>query len=367
MPRNRPRGLGQDIAPGSMIAMPKVAPYYVRSRREPAEAPLDEEAISGRISQDKVEDQWGLQYLRRKKLIKGFNYTVDGAQPFNVPAGGARTATVTINREADWEMHKICATVDVPGLGIVAGRNDDFTFRIRDDRKGLYLSNNFIHNIAGTGSGLFPLVLPDTNLFKRGTTFSIDIQNRRAAQAIDIWWNFDGKNYYAQDVENLTDINDFERLSKQEKKYFLTKRKRYITPFMYTMDGGGIAVGPGATLQDQILTVQQAGDFEIFAWSAFSTNGPFTWVARESNTGRFLQQREICSASGMGDGERPHVLPEPFYVEGNGQLLITFRNLNAVATNTIFLTLIGRSWWDTSSLNLTIGPEFYCSMYDSVK
>jgi hypothetical protein len=65
-----------------------------------------------------------------------------------------------------------------------------------------------------------------------------------------------------------------------------------------------------------------------------------------------------------GDGERPYLLPESLLLGSNSQLFVTFTNLDLVNTNTIFFTLIGREWFDTASMNLTAGPDFYFDKYN---
>lgn len=351
-------------------ATPPVA--YVRSRLTPSRAPVDAPVDAGevmgnrRVEGSKLENQYGFAYLRRKKTIRPFDYTTDGAPPFAVPALATVTAIVTINKEADFELHKIAAVTDVPALGIINGRGDDFTFRIRDDRKEAYLSNGPIHNLCGTGSNIFPLVLPDTKFFARSTTMSIEMTNRRAT-AINVWWMFRGRNYYSREYENLTDTPDFARLSKAAKEFMVARQKKYIEPYFFTMDTTPVVIPSGGALNQQVLNIRQEGDFEVFAYTAFSTQGPFSWLARESNSGRFLMNRALASGTSMGDGERPALLPEPLFLDANSQLLIDFTDLAATGVaNNVFLTLVGRKWFDSASLNLTAGPDFYLDKFEAL-
>lgn len=382
MPRNVPyrrmRGFGQEGVPVSPVpaevsaAMPGVAPFYARSRLEPSAVPptpiAPEMEMQNRREQGtSVERQYGLEYLRRKKVIRPFDYTLDNVTPgtpFTLAANQAATGVVTIFKEHDFELQKLMCVVDVPALGIVGGRGDDLLFRIRDDRKQVYLSNNFIHMLCGTGSGIFPLVLPDSKFFSRSSTISIEMVNRRAFP-INVYWVLRGRAFYGREFENLTDVPDFKRLSQQQKEFFIAKQKKYIEPYFFTTDNIPVSVGPGLTLQDVLLSIRQEGDFEVFAYTAFST-APFTVLIRESNTGRFLTNRPIASNAGIGDGERPALLPEPLFLDANSQLLLTFTNLDPLNTNTIFFTLIGRKWYDTASMNLTTGPEFYLDKYEAL-
>jgi len=355
-----------------MAPMPRTPPFYARSRLEPSEVPPtpiapEMEMQKRREQGTAVERQYGLEYLRRKKIIRAFDYTLDNVAPgapFTIPASGAATAVVTIFKEMDFELQKLMLVVDVPALGIVGGRGDDLLFRFRDDRKQQYLMNNFIHNLAGTGSGIFPLVLPDSKFLGRSTTLSVEMQNRRAFD-INVWWVFRGRAFYGREYENLTDIPDFKRLSQQQKEFFLAKQKKYIEPYMFTTDQSPVIVPPGGTVQDIVLNIRQEGDFEIFAYTAFST-APFAVLIRESNTGRFLTNRPIASNAAIGDGERPALLSEPLFLDANSQLLITFMDLGGLVSNEIFFTLIGRKWFDTASMNLTTGPEFYLDKYEAL-
>lgn len=385
MPRNIPgrqimqQGRVSAVPPMQAARMPTVPPFYSRSRLERSpdssrlagdtpETPIAPEREMERQRQEGtvVTQQYGMEYLRRKKVIRPFDYTLDNvtpATPFTIAANAAATGIITIFKEHDFELQKLMCVCDVPAFGIIGGRGDDLLFRIRDDRKGMYLSNNFIHMLAGTGSGIFPLILPDSKFFGRSSTISIEMVNQRAFP-INVWWTLRGRGFYAREFENLTDVPDFSRLSKQAREFFIAKQKKSIEPFMYTLDNSPVTLAALATQQDVLLSIRQEGDFEIFAYTAYSDQ-PFSVLIRESNTGRFLTNRPIASNSAIGDGERPALLAEPLFLDANSQLLITFTNLS-VNVNNIYFTLIGRKWLDTASMNLVTGPEFYMDKFEAL-
>lgn len=336
-----------------------------RFKRSPVNAPNPGSAYQAwRANGTGEEKQYGMSFLRRKKLIKGFTYTTDGTPPFAVAANGAGTASITINKEADFEAYKIVAVTDVPALNILGGRGNDFTYRIKDNRKQMYLSNTFIHNIAGTGSGVFPLIMPEPRFFPGASQISIEFNNLRNT-AINIWFSLVGKNYYTRELENLTNVADFTALSSPEKNFMVAQQKMYIEPYMFTLDNGALTLSPSGTATQQAINMRQEADFEIFAYTAYST-APFSFIIRESNSGRFLMNNPVNSLGGLGDGEHPLLLPEPYWVDSNSQLLIDFTNLSSVESNTIYLTLLGRRWYNSNSLNLTNGPDFFTNKYDSI-
>lgn len=366
---------GREPIPGGQAKMPAPPPMYVPTdaRRRPSRAEVvapEDELARRRASGTEAERLYGFEYLRRKKIIRPYDYVLpdlDGtAPPFALAASATQTGVITISKEADFELSKLMAVVDIPALGIVNGRNDDFTFRLKDDRKQVYLMSNPIHNLAGTGSAIFPLVLPDTKFFPRSSTVSIEMTNRRAL-AVNVWFTLRGKNYYAREFENLVNVPDFEKLSAQAKQFFVAKQKKFIEPYIFTMDTSPVVIAAASgQAADQVLNIRQEGDFEVFAFVAFASRGPFSVLMRESNTGRFLTSRELCSGDGIGDGERPALLDEPLFLDANSQVLCTFTDLSGVAGNTIWFALLGRKWFDSSSLNLTSGASFFYSKYDGM-
>lgn len=333
--------------------------FYARSKdhNSPPGTGQCDPAIMRRSNPNREANQYGLEFLRRKKIIQPFTYTPNVAQPFALAAGGTATMSFVIDKEADFELHKIACVVDVPALGIVNGRGDDFTFRILDSRRQIYFSNNPIHNLCGTGSGIFPLCLPETRMFKASTNVQVEVVNRRATP-INLWMEFHGLNFYSREFQNLTDIPDFSRLSDQAKRFFVADSKKYIDPHFLTLDGGMLAILGGQTLTDQVISIRQEGDFEAFAITAFSLF-PFSFRMRRGGTGRIFSPFFVTSGAACGDGERPFLFPEPIWLDANSQLFIDFTNSNAVVANQIFFTLIGRKWFDSASLNLTAGPSFY--------
>jgi hypothetical protein len=347
--------------------MPTVPPMYVRDKIVAPGSQAYTESISQKAQAEAHGRQeaadYGLQFLRYKKVVKPFSYTTD-AVPVVLPANGRATAVITINKEASFEWDKLSAVVDIPALGLTQVRGDDFTFRIRDDRKGQFITNGFLHNLAATGSNIFPLVLPQSKFFQGSDTISIEMVNRRG-QVVNVFWEFSGKNFYSREFENLTAVPTFTQLSKQEQRYFLATQRKYVEPYFYTFDAGPVTIPAGGTLTDQLISIQQQGDFELFAWTAFS-DAPFTWIARESNTGRFLMNRALGSGTSVGDGERPRLLSDTYWLDSNSEIFVTLNNLDALNANQVFLCLIGRVWYDTASMNLVTGPDFYYDKYRSL-
>jgi len=308
-----------------------------------------------------VEKQHCYDFYRKKQSIRPFFLTTT-VNPVPVPAGVGQTAVATldIGQEADFNVQKIACLVS--RAGGAPARQDDFTFRIIDTRKGVAMSNVQIHNLCGTGTGLFPFILPDPYWFPRASSIQIEMTNRTAV-ALNVFWSFTGSNYYYREFENLTNTPNWERLSAGAKQYFVASQRKYLNPRFLGLDQTSINVGPGATVVDVPITIGQEGDFEAMAITSFST-AQYTFQLRESNTGRFLTSGAMSSATVTGDGERPWLFSETLLLGSNSQLFVTFTNLDLVNTNTIFFTLIGREWFDTASMNLTAGPDFYFDKYN---
>jgi len=347
------------------IQMPQPPGAMYARGRNVARLADNDAVIARRAASIERADSYGLEFLRRKKIVQPLTLTPNAVQPFVLGAGAAGTIIFQVDREFDFELHKIACVVDVPGLGIINGRNDDFVMRIRDDRTQDYLSNQPLHYLTCTGSGIFPLCLPETRYFKNNTTIRVEVTNRRAALPINIWMEMHGVAIYEKELANLTDVPEFARLSKQAKDFFISKGKHSVETYFYTLDGGMLTLVAGGAANLQPITIRQEGDFEAFALTAFSTQ-PFSFQMRRGQGGRLLQTRMVASGAAAGDGERPFLFAEPIWIDANAQIQIDFQNLNAGVGSVIFPTLIGRRWKDSASMNLTAGPDFYVSKYDSL-
>lgn len=362
MPRNNP--IGANI----QAYMPGVPPYYVRDKIRAPGTVGDTQTIAAQGKQRAQgaanSEAYGLDFLRRKKVVRPFSYTSAPTTPVNVAANGRAIIQFAINKEAAFEFCKLAAVVDIPALGQYGIRGDDFTFRIIEGGKQNALSNGFIHNLIGTGSGIFPHVLPQPLWLKPAGSIQIEVVNLRAVP-IDIHFEFQGKHYYLREFENITQVPDFLALSQQEKLFFLATQKKWLSPYYYTLDTESLTLAAGAAGNAQI-SIRQSGDFEVFAWASYS-DAPFTWQARESNTGRFFSNQPLASAASLGDGERPRILPETMWIDSNSDVYIDFVNLDPLNANTIYFTLIGRQWYDTASMNLTAGPEFFYDKYRAME
>lgn len=354
-----PSGGARRVTPANM---PGVAPFYAR---QPGtnHANDPDPSIARRVAAANEAGKYGLEFLRKKKIIQPFTLTPNAAQPFVLGASASDTLIFIVDREFDFELHKISCVVDVPALGILNGRGDDFTMRIRDERTQEYMSNQPLHYLTCTGSGIFPLCLPETKYFKNNTTIRVEVVNRRATP-INIWMELHGLAIYEKELANLTDVSNFANLSQQAKEFFLAKQKHSIDSYFYTLDGGALTLAAGLSATLQPITIRQEGDFEAFAMTAFSTV-PFSFQVRRGQGGRLMQNRFVASGAAFGDGERPLLLAEPLWCDANTQLQIDFTNLSAIDQCVIFPVFIGRRWKDTASMNLTAGPDFYMSKFQN--
>lgn len=318
-----------------------------------------------RTTASEIEAQYGLALLRRKKVIRPHYYTTE-VSPVRVPANGSAVATIRVRKEADFEIHKISAVADLfENLGapntptVTAQRGDDFTYRMTLLRKQNSIMNQPIHNLLGTGSGVFPLVLPDAAWMDHASAVRIEFFNRRAFP-IEIFFTLSGLNYYYREFDQLTNVIDFTRLSRAEKEFFVASKKKFIEAYMYTLDNESITLAAGAS-GSETIRIRQEADFEAMYVNAFA-NGPFRFRIRETNTGRFITSVDIHSDTGTGEGTRPYLLPESLWLDNNSTVEIDFENLDD-DSNEIFFTLIGRQWYDTPSQNLTAGPDLFYEMY----
>ena len=137
-----------------------------------------------------VEKQHCFDFYRKKQSIRPFFLTTT-VNPVPIAAGVGQTAVATldIGQEADFNVQKIACLVS--RAGGAPARQDDFTFRIIDTRKGVAMSNVQIHNLCGTGTGLFPFILPDPYWFPRASSIQIEMTNRTAV-ALNVFWSFTG-------------------------------------------------------------------------------------------------------------------------------------------------------------------------------
>lgn len=128
--------------------------------------------------------------------------------------------------------------------------------------------------------------------------------------------------------------------------------KRHVRPYWLTTEPDTILVPPLATSLPQIMPIDTQGHFEAFSiW--FQSDGPFTVTFFDPSNSRFWQNRELhvntmaggnLATVGGGASTFGFLLPESYFFnveDAARSLLVTYRNLSAVANN-IRMLLFGR-------------------------
>lgn len=340
------------------------ATFYARNRGAHLSGAGADEAMARtrqdyRDSREKLSKKYGVDWLRRKTAMQYRVYTPD-TNPHTVPANTTNVAIIRIDRAGHFEAHSIVAYVN-DGVNEQV-RGDFFTYRITDPRTGRDLMNGPMHMLTATGSGTFPFHLPDTKFFTASSVIQVEFTNLTAG-SIDIDFQVHGRELRYKSFKNLTDVDDFERLSRPEQEFMIATQKRFVEPYMFTTDTNPftIAAGVGTGQSQQRIEIPGSFDFEWFG-TAVHSEAEFTWEVRGGPNDNRVFHQPLGSVGSTGTGERPFWLPETFLLPANSELLLDFTNRSA-NTNEVYLTLIGRNWYDREQMNLTGGPELFYDRY----
>lgn len=117
------------------------------------------------------------------------------------------------------------------------------------------------------------------------------------------------------------------------------------TPYFYTTDAAVTlaAAAAGATAN---ISVSAEGHFVAYKITCIS-DGPFEYRLKDGETGQSLSGNVFVAAvQASGTAANPYILPEPWFVEKNRQLILEMNNLNAMGQNRVWFTLSGRRIYD---------------------
>jgi hypothetical protein len=129
---------------------------------------------------------------------------------------------------------------------------------------------------------------------------------------------------------------------------FVAKRRqqrKITTPYFYTTDQA-VTLAAAAVATRANITISDEGHFvahKITFWS----DGPFEYRLIDGENGQSTSGTVfINSTSGAGTAARPYILPEPWFIEKNRQLILEMNNLFAGGANRVFFTITGRRVYD---------------------
>jgi len=119
------------------------------------------------------------------------------------------------------------------------------------------------------------------------------------------------------------------------------QQRQVTTPYFYTTDAAvnlaAAAVGTRAN-----ITVSAEGHFVAHKITCWST-GPFEYQIIDGENGQSLSGSIfVANTQATGTAANPYVLPEPWFIERNRQLVLRMNNLFAGGANQVFFTMSGR-------------------------
>lgn len=117
------------------------------------------------------------------------------------------------------------------------------------------------------------------------------------------------------------------------------KRARYVLPFLCPLDEEP-ALSTSAEA-DYYYTQQSIAHFEVRKLT-FSSSGTFKFKITDE-TGTELTNDWIHSSAVLGTAMEPFILPTPWVIQAGGKVRFRIKDLGTVSTNTIYMTLCGRS------------------------
>ena len=202
--------------------------------------------------------------------------------------------------------------------------------------QGLPLMNNPCHIDTIFGSGQQPLALPEALFLPEGHALSAFISDLSAASNVVRL----GADTSRLRKPVLDPSGALARLA--------VMRRQYISiPYFYTFDTGSIEL-TASTAGSGNMSIAADHNFEIHAIAAVST-GTFSISIVNQSTGDSLitapsgQNYEVPNALICGSNTFPFKLHEPWMI-GAGQKIVVSMTDTSAATNTVYLTLIGKAY-----------------------
>jgi hypothetical protein len=117
------------------------------------------------------------------------------------------------------------------------------------------------------------------------------------------------------------------------------------TPYFFTTDQA-VTLAAAAVRTQANISISAEGHFVAYKITCFS-DGPFEYRLIDGETGQSLSGGVfISNTQGTGIAANPYILPEPWFVEKNRQLILEMNNLNALGANRVFFTIAGRRIYD---------------------
>jgi len=242
-------------------------------------------------------------------------------------AGGTNVAILTPDQNGPFE-----------GFYFTVERNGPATVRINDTGFRRDLMNRDIHVdtiMTPAPGGQRPSILPESLWLEQRHALSLTFTDiSGAAQAIRPVLH--GRKFFLKQA------------TPGMANKFIARRqlqRRVTTPYWYTTDAA-VALAAGAVGTRANMTISEEGHFVVQKITCVST-GPFDFRIVDGRTGTALSGSILMSnMSATGTARFPYVLPEPWFIERNTQLVLEFNNTNALGANNIFMTFSGRRIYD---------------------
>jgi hypothetical protein len=209
---------------------------------------------------------------------------------------------------------------------------------IYDDSTRRYWSNGEVPttllfgqgvNGAIVGTGIAPLILPETVFLPRSSTLTIVFRNPSLAVNILIYPEFEGTRYIGQAGLVKDEMNSPARVA--------LAKSRLSGPYFLVRDQGTYLLGAGANATIY-LKVPTGQDFISYKDVGIST-GDFDYRIRVTNSNAYYSNGVRHVRAGMGIAGMPEI-HTPTLLEGNEQVAIDLHDLSG-APNNIDIAMIG--------------------------
>lgn len=122
-------------------------------------------------------------------------------------------------------------------------------------------------------------------------------------------------------------------------------QQKVTTPYFYTTDQA-VALAAAAQRTQANISISAEGHFVAYKITLFS-DGPFEYRLIDGETGQSTSGAIFLnSTQAGGNAANPYILPEPWYIEKNRQIILEMNNLSALGANRVWFTISGRRIYD---------------------